>query len=198
MMSRLMRLAKWALGTGMMSLAACGGLGTVQGGFSSSATTGSRIELSGERIVRLSVPIDEADLPENVQMTVAAIQPRGRTIEVARVWSDRGEGHQITVVYGEFGAAKQRSVLVGPNGEVLRRSHEISVDVLGDSVLGAVRSLGLGTIHRVEVVQEGAGEEYYRFELQGPKGNRSIAICALSGANLRTARICDAELLFWE
>lgn len=203
-MAGVMRRANWVVGLCAGLLTSCGStLGTVAPGFTRAAErtvtgNGVRIELEGEKIVRTSVPIDASELPEHVHLAVAAIQPRGRTLEVARIWTPNGGGHAVGVIHGEFGAARRRHVVVADDGSVLERSHEIRLDEVSKSVRDVIRRLGRGEIARVEVVQRGPADESYRFEIEGPKGLRTIATCTLSGTMVRTARLIDAELQLWE
>ncbi len=201
-MAGTMRFAKCAVGVCLVTSLSCSGLGEVSGDFATAAAdaqadAGCRIELDGSRIVELSAPIRAADLPQTVARAVESIQPGGSKISVAQVWRSSDVAYRIETEYVNGRSTELRSVLLDEDGQVIERSHQVSLREVGRIARLLVADLDRGETRRVEVVQQGAGEESYRFHLRLPDGRRTIVRCGLDGGDMRVARALPVELRAW-
>ena len=202
MMTRDMRIAKWAVWLTILGFASCGSVHQLPSDFAESvanapAAAPSRMLVQGGEILEIAVPLTDAALPEAARVAIDAVQPAGKTVAVERVWSERGAGFGVTKIYDDGVAGRRRSVVVDATGNVLERSHEIEAGRVPPVVMQRIQALRVGDIRLVEAVQYRPGDEHYRFLLQTSDGIRTLAQCRVDSSDLHFGRVIGAEITAW-
>jgi len=156
--------------------------------------TAARMQLQGNEVVMLAVPIDPVELPAAARTTVDAIAPQGETTFVGRERGPRGEGFRVDKRYEtEDGGVHTRSLLVDASGDVLERSHSVPVPDVPKHVLAA--ALGNGRyVDDVCIVSGPEREEHWALTVHDRRGRRHVVIVSLSGEELARWRRSDARV----
>lgn len=186
-----MRMSLWLL---LLPLAACSGLGSVPTDFTAMAREAPqdqplRITIRDGQIIMVAAPLGPRAVPTELRRIIESVHPGGETVASFREWGPLGSGYRVEKHYSQEPSGQWRSVLVDDSGAVLERTHSLPVSVVPQAVLLAAAQDSRRDLNRVDVVQNSAGEEYFRIRAVDTIGREYLVECAVDGTRVRVARI---------
>lgn len=138
-----------------------------------------RLAVVGNRVVSTAVPIDFRTVPALARTTAEAIAPNGVLEFCAREIGPRGEGFRLEKRYQQP-SAHLRSVLVDELGNVMERSHTVTIRKVPQGVLGAALQGGT-SVESAAIVSGPVHEEFWRIITHDRRGRTFIVTVDLDG-----------------
>ncbi len=186
-----MRMSLWL---SLLPLAACSGLGSVPTDFTAMAREAPqdqplRITVRDGQIIMVAAPLGPRAVPARLRRIVESVHPGGETVASFREWGPLGSGYRVEKHYSQEPSGQWRSVLLDEGGAVLERTHSLPISTVPQAVLLAAAQDFRRDLTRVDVVQNSAGEEYFRVRAVDTIGREYLVECAVDGTRVRVARI---------
>ncbi len=148
-----------------------------------------RISVRDGQIIMLAAPLGRGAVPSEVRRIVESVHPGGETAASFREWGPLGSGYRVEKHYSQEPSGQWRSVLLDEGGAVLERTHSLPIALVPQAVLLAAAQDSRRDLNRVDVVQNSAGEEYFRIRAVDTIGREYSVECAVDGTRVRVARI---------
>jgi len=152
-----------------------------------------RFTTDGDRLQSVAIPLDYRQLPETLRRIADAIAPGGEVEYFARELGAR-EGWRMEKRYVPDDPAAptlRRTLLLGLDGEVLERSHQIPLGEVPQQVLRGALDFGRD-VERAEVVQ--ADGEWFRLQVRNAFGWHHVVDLDADGAVRGAVRVKNAEI----
>ena len=145
-----------------------------------------RLVIEGDRVVRVTIPLDFLTLPQAVREAAEAVLEDGQLVFCGVEKGDRGDGYLVEKRYTEP-APHERAVLINGEGRVLSRSQTLSVSKAPEEVLATALRCG-SFVERVEVVFTPSGAPRWEVLVRDRDGRSFACTIRSSGELVRRRR----------
>ncbi len=152
-----------------------------------------RLQVEGDRIVQAAIPLAPHDLPPEVRISADAIAPGGSRTFAGRELRPRGAYYRIEVRYEDRAEETFRSMLLDDNGDVIERTHGVSIARVPVDILTAAMTRAR-RLERCEIVSNTETEIGWRITARDDAGRRLLLELDLQGAIETVSRVLEATL----